>query len=186
MSEENGEAITILIDARHSCRKNAKDTNVVCIGNKTYEVRREEPVTRERDAITQRHEFLGTRRLFDYFDSYISSLGCPVRISKHVHDRNASLNTFIREERLETLNQSDTWHAAKSLENEISKVGKGSRKTMELLGMNNFRIRFILSGSTCSLPFRIATMTPTYSRKKWITLYITTRIFMIGVRPCGR
>ena len=56
-----------------------------------------------------------------------------MRISKHVHDRNASLNKFIREERLETLNQNETWHAAKSLENEISKVGKGSRKTMELL-----------------------------------------------------
>ena len=46
-SEENGGAITILIDARHGCRRNAMDTNVVCIRNETYKVLREEHVTRE-------------------------------------------------------------------------------------------------------------------------------------------
>ena len=128
MSEENGGAIAILTDARHGCRRNAKDTNVVCIGNQTHKVLREEHVTREDDAITQRHELLGTRRLYDYFDSDISSIGGPVRINIHAHDRNASLNKFIREERPKTINQNDTWHAAKSVEKEISKVGKGSRK----------------------------------------------------------
>ena len=59
---------------------------------------------------------------------------------------------------------------------------RGPGKTTELPGTNNFRIRFILSGRTCSLPLGIATMTPTYSRKKWITLYITTRTFTIGVQ----
>lgn len=128
MSEENGGAIAILIDARHGCRRNAKDSNVVCIRNETYKVLREEHVTREDDAITKRHELLGTRRLYDYFDSYIPSICGPVRISIHAHDRNASLNKFIREECLETLNQNDTWHTAKSVEKEISKVGKDSKK----------------------------------------------------------
>ena len=46
MSEENCGAIAILTDARHGCRRNAKDTNVVCIGNQTHKVLREEHVTR--------------------------------------------------------------------------------------------------------------------------------------------
>jgi hypothetical protein len=77
---------------------------------------------------TQRHELIGTRRLYDYFDSEIASFGGPMNIELHAHDRNASVNKFIREERPETINQNDTWHAAKSVKKEISKVSKGSKR----------------------------------------------------------
>jgi hypothetical protein len=49
MSEESDGAIAILTDARHGCRRNAKDTNVVCIGNATHKVLREEHMTKDDD-----------------------------------------------------------------------------------------------------------------------------------------
>lgn len=103
-SEQDDGAISILTDARHGCRRNAKDTNVVCIGDSTHKVIREEHVTRTDDQCTQRHELLGTRRLYYYFDSDIPSVGGPVRVHIHAHDRNSSVNKFIRDERPDTLN----------------------------------------------------------------------------------
>lgn len=127
-SEQDDGAISILTDARHGCRRNAKDTNVVCIGDSTHKVIREEHVTRTDDQCTQRHELLGTRRLYDYFDSDIPSVGGPVRVHIHAHDRNSSVNKFIRDERPDTLNQNNTWHVAKSVEREINRVGKGPKR----------------------------------------------------------
>ena len=69
-----------------------------------------------------------TRRLYEFFDSNIPSIGGPVTVHLHAHDRNASINKFIREERPDTTNQNDTWHAAKAAEKEISKVAKGPKK----------------------------------------------------------
>lgn len=63
-----------------------------------------------------------------FFDSNIPSIGGPVTVHLHAHDRNASINKFIREERPDTTNQNDTWHAAKAAEKEISKVAKGPKK----------------------------------------------------------
>jgi hypothetical protein len=60
MSEESDGAIAILTDARHGCRRNAKDTNVVCIGNATHKVLWEEHVTKDDDMCTQQHELIGT------------------------------------------------------------------------------------------------------------------------------
>lgn len=128
LSEEEDGAISILTDARHGCRRNAKDTNVVCIGSSSHKVIREEHVTKTDDLCTQRHELLGTRRLYEYFDSDIPSIGGLVRVHVHAHDRNASVNKYIREERPDTLNQNDTWHAAKSVERVINIVGKGSKR----------------------------------------------------------
>lgn len=125
--EEDG-AISILTDARHGCRRNSKDTNVVCIGSSSHKVIREEHVTKTDDQCSQRHELIGTKRLYQYFDSDIPSIGGPVRVHIHAHDRNASVNKYIREERPDTVNQNDTWHAAKSVQKAISAVGKGPKK----------------------------------------------------------
>jgi hypothetical protein len=75
LSFENGGAISILTDARHGGRRNAKDTNVVCIGHETHKVLKEQHVTKEDDECTQRHELLGTKKLYSFFDSAIPSLG---------------------------------------------------------------------------------------------------------------
>jgi hypothetical protein len=66
--------------------------------------------------------------LYEYFDGDIPSIGGPVRVHIHAHDRNTSVNKFIRDERPNTLNQNDTWHAAKSVEKAISAVGKGPKR----------------------------------------------------------
>lgn len=52
-SLDNDGAISILTDARHGFRKNSKDTNVVCVGNATHKVIREEHVTRTDDQNTE-------------------------------------------------------------------------------------------------------------------------------------
>lgn len=76
-------AISILTDARHGCRRNAKDTNLVYIGDSTHNVIRKEHVTRTDNQCTQRDKLLGTKRLYDYFDNDIPSVGGPVRV--HIH-----------------------------------------------------------------------------------------------------
>jgi hypothetical protein len=66
LSFENGGAISILTDARHGGRRNAKDTNVVFIGHETHKVLKEQHVTKEDDECTQRHELLGIKKLYSY------------------------------------------------------------------------------------------------------------------------
>jgi len=124
--DDDGE-IGIMTDARHGWRRNAKDTNVICIGQKTHKVIKDIYVTKSDDPVTQRHEMLGTKKLYEYFDSNIESIGGPVLIKSHAHDRNLSVNSFVKKERNGTCNQNDTWHAAKSVEKEISAVSKGPK-----------------------------------------------------------
>lgn len=68
------------------------------IGNAALKVIREEHVTRTDDQCVQRHKIQGTRRLYEFFDSNIPSIGDLVTVRLHAHDPNASINTFIREE----------------------------------------------------------------------------------------
>ena len=63
---ENG--INVISDARHSTRKNAKDTSVVVIGEKGHKVLSHEHVTKQQERITQRHETVGTTRVMDKFE----------------------------------------------------------------------------------------------------------------------
>ena len=88
---------------------------------------RDEHVTRGDDNCTQRHELLGTKRMYNYFDSDIPDIGGSVSVHTHAHGRNASVNKFLRDERKDTINQNETWHAAKSVEKEISRVAKGPK-----------------------------------------------------------
>jgi hypothetical protein len=62
-SYEDFETIDIMTDARHEWRKNAKDTSVVAIGEKTHKVLKCEHVTKTDDLVTQRHEKIGTERM---------------------------------------------------------------------------------------------------------------------------
>ena len=62
-------------------------TNELCIGH-----------------LTQRHETIGTRRVYSYFENQ------AVSISVNAHDRNLSINKFICESTTAT-SQNNLWHA---------------------------------------------------------------------------
>ena len=67
--------IDILTDARHGWRNNAKDTTVVAIGDLTHKVIANEHVTRSDDPVAQRHELLGSKRIYDSFRNKDISIG---------------------------------------------------------------------------------------------------------------
>lgn len=112
--------IDIETDARHGWRKNAKDTSVVALGHKSHKVLRHEHVTKSDDRVTQRHELIGTKRIYDH----IQSQGFSVNI--HVHDRNMSVNKWVREGTCST-NQNDTWHAVKSYKKSLTTICAGPK-----------------------------------------------------------
>ncbi|CAC5372619.1 unnamed protein product [Mytilus coruscus] len=62
-SYDDLDGINIMTDARHGWRKNAKDTTVVALGEKTHKVMDCEHVTKSQDKVAQRHERLGTQNI---------------------------------------------------------------------------------------------------------------------------
>ena len=85
-SENFSRPIHILTDARHGWRKNARQTDVVCMGGKHHKVIALETVTSKDDPVAQRHEKIGTIRLYDQLESL------ELCIETHCHDNNASIN----------------------------------------------------------------------------------------------
>ena len=84
-------------------------------------------VTKDDDHCAQRHELLDKKRLYKYFDSRLPFISGPVNVCSHAHDRNASVNKYLRVERPEVVNQNDTWHAGKSIEKQINKIARGPK-----------------------------------------------------------
>ena len=111
--------VDIMTDARHGWRMNAKDTNVVAIGEKTHKVLSCEHVTKSDDIVTQRHERFGTEKIYQHLKNQSVAGGV------HAHDRNLSINNFIREE-CTSESQNDTWHAVKSVKAALKKISCGS------------------------------------------------------------
>ena len=107
-SFDNEGSVDIMTDARHGHRKNAKDTNVICLGQTTHKVMKDIHLTKDDDKCSQRHELLGTKSLYDYFDSRLPFISGPVNVRAHAHDRNSSVNKYLREEHPEIMNQNDT------------------------------------------------------------------------------
>ncbi|CAC5419660.1 unnamed protein product [Mytilus coruscus] len=118
--EELDSKIDIMSDARHGWRKNAKDTSVVCIGEKTHKVISCEHVTKTMDPVSQRHERLRTEKIFNYLHEN------DVTVNVHCHDRNLSINKYVREN-TEAINQNDVWHCVKSVKSALKKVSTGSK-----------------------------------------------------------
>ena len=118
-SYEDLETIDIMTDARHGWRKNAKDTSVVAIGEQTHKVLKCEHVTKTDDLVTQRHEKIGTQRIYSYMDEHDTKIGI------HCHDRNLSINKFIRES-TDSVNQNDTWHCVKAMKTSLTKISSGT------------------------------------------------------------
>ena len=59
--------VRILTDARHACRKNSFHSDVVAIGQMTRKVINIQHITKADDKSTQKHEVLGTTRIYDDF-----------------------------------------------------------------------------------------------------------------------
>ena len=121
---EDMDGINILTDARHATRKNSKYTDVICLGANSHKVLHYETVTRGDDPCAQRHESLGTQRIYDHLQSQENG---SVHIRVHCHDRNASVNKWIRDNRPDTESTNDTWHAAKNVAKEVRSVCAGPR-----------------------------------------------------------
>ena len=68
--------------------------------------------------VTQCQETIGTRRIYSYFENQ------AVSISVNAHDRNLSINKFIRESTTAT-SQNDLWHAMKAFKKALYKIGNG-------------------------------------------------------------
>lgn len=115
-------SIDIVTDARHGWRKNAKDSSVVAVEDKTHKVLQHIHITKSDDAVTQRHEKLGTMRIYEN----LSEEDVYVRV--HAHDRNMAVNKYIKD-RKDTVNQNDPWHTIKTLKKAITQIGHGTKKS---------------------------------------------------------
>ena len=56
-----------MTDARHGWRKNAKDSSVVAIGEKTHKVLQCVHITKQDDIVPQKNEAKGTEKIYQYF-----------------------------------------------------------------------------------------------------------------------
>ncbi|KAK3086820.1 hypothetical protein FSP39_023965 [Pinctada imbricata] len=126
-SEENGEefqGINILTDARHGWRRNAAQSDIVALGQSLHRVVGLVTITRADEPVSQRHEMVGVKKLYEHFDA------SDVSINIHGHDRNASVNKYLATERQSVVNANDTWHATKGISREMKKITTGSKKMM--------------------------------------------------------
>ena len=109
-----------MTDARHRWRKNAKDSSVVALGEKTHKVLQCIHVTKADDIVSQQHELKGTQNIYENFDSK------DVTIKVHTHDRNLSINKLVKSRPMPT-NQNDCWHGVKSLKKALKVVSSGPK-----------------------------------------------------------
>jgi hypothetical protein len=54
-----------MTDARHGWRQNSKDTSVVALGEQTHKVMGCVHITKSQDKVAQRHERLGTPKIYE-------------------------------------------------------------------------------------------------------------------------
>jgi hypothetical protein len=104
---QDDDGINMMTDARHGWRKNAKDCSVVALGEDTHQVIKCEHLTKMDDPVSQRHEKVGTERIYHHLQEK------GVAITVHTHDRNLSIG--------HTINQNDTWHGVKSIKIKMKK-----------------------------------------------------------------
>ena len=90
----------------------------MAIGDKTHKVISCQHVTKTDDQVSQRHEKLGTERIYQHLRNQNLAVGI------HTHDRKLSINKYICEE-CESVNQNDTWHAIKSVKSSLTKISTG-------------------------------------------------------------
>ncbi|CAC5388241.1 unnamed protein product [Mytilus coruscus] len=123
--EELQEGIDIVTDARHGTRKNSMYTDVVCLGARTHKVLCVETISKVDCTSAQKHELIGTERIYEYFKNLRDEYEVKIRV--HCHDRNTSVNKFIRINGIDTESTNDTWHATKNIAKEIKTICSGPR-----------------------------------------------------------
>ena len=124
-SDVHKREISIETDARHACRKNSEHTDVVALGMNSHKVVNHQHITKkDDDTCTQRHELIGVQRMYNDFDKL------DIKVVDHAHNRNLSVNKHLRENRTETHNSNDRWHAAKSLAAAMKKISVGPNKNI--------------------------------------------------------
>ena len=111
--------VAIITDARHGWRKNAKDSSISTIGMLSHKIMHHQHVTKADHPVTQNHERLGTELVYEHF----AANGIPIAI--HAHDRNMSINKYVREQQPNTINQNDRWHAIKAVKKRMTEVASG-------------------------------------------------------------
>ena len=118
----NGKKISIMTDAWHGCRKNSVHTDHVAIGCRSHKVVDIQHVSKKDDLVSQRHETLGVRRMYDEFDRQ------NITVDIHVHDNNASINKAIREKSSGICNCNERWHATKPITAGMKAISIGAKK----------------------------------------------------------
>ena len=98
----NSRTIDIMTDARHACRKNSFHSDITALGQRTHRVVNYQHITKQDDICSQRHEMVGTRKLYAEFDRD------NITIRVHSHDRNASVSKFLRTDYPNTRDSYDT------------------------------------------------------------------------------
>ena len=68
----------------------AKDSIVAAIGEKTHIIKCEN-VTKQDDLVSQRNEQIGTERIYNH----LAENGVSIHV--HTHDRNPSVNKFVKD-----------------------------------------------------------------------------------------
>lgn len=117
---EDLDGIDIITNARHGWRKNAKDTSVVAVGERSHKILNCVHITTADDPVTQRHEKIGTEKIYRDLEAE------QVTVHIHTHDRNLSINKMVKET-VNTTNQNDIWHGIKSVKNAMSLISSGPR-----------------------------------------------------------
>ena len=118
-TEDLMQGIEIMTDARHGTRKNAKDTDVICLGGLSHKCLWNGHITRAVDPVTQRHEMIGVKQMYQYFDE----TDTPIYL--HVHDDNRSVSKYVENERPETQNAIDIWHETSKIPSKFRKISSG-------------------------------------------------------------
>lgn len=119
--EDNVKKICIETDARHACRKNSVHSDVVALGSRTHKIVSIVHVTKKDEPSSQKHELYGTKKIYED----LKDRGLVV--NDHAHDRNTSVNKFIREEN-GPKSTNDRWHAVKAIAKGVRELGRGAAK----------------------------------------------------------
>ena len=106
---------SILTDARDSWKKNATQTDVVCVGVNTKHVLYVSTITKKADDAAERHELRSTKQLYDLIK------GNGLTIAAHRHGDNAFITKYVQECQPVTRNQLDSRHTLISFARTITK-----------------------------------------------------------------
>ena len=107
----NGKKISIMTDAWHGCWKNSAHTDHVAIRWRSHKVVNIQHVSKKDDLVSQRHEKLGVKIMYDEFTRH------NITVDIHVLDNNALINKAIRDKSSGIRNCNERWHATKPAQN---------------------------------------------------------------------